>query len=174
MAQTQAVGIQSPRVEGESKVTGKAVYAADVIVPNMLFAKVLRSALPHARIERMNVSAALQVRGVECILTGQDLGEARIGKKIYDMPLLADGVVRYAGEKVAAVAAQTEEAARHALDLIEVEYEELQAVFDPLEAMSPNAPLLHPEVVQATSSRSTSIWFSTVELTARSVPRESW
>jgi CO/xanthine dehydrogenase Mo-binding subunit len=147
MAQTQTVGIQSPRVEGEAKVTGKAVYAADVIVPNMLFVKVLRSPLPHARIKRMNVAAALQDRGVECILTGQDLAGARIGKKIYDMPLLADGVVRYAGEKVAAVAAETEEAARQGLDLIEVEYEELQAVFDPLEAMSPAAPLLHPEVV---------------------------
>jgi CO/xanthine dehydrogenase Mo-binding subunit len=83
----------------------------------MLFAKVLRSPLPHARIKRIDAAAALRVRGVECIFTG-----ARIGKKICDTPLLADGVVRFAGEKVAAVAAQTEEAARQALDLIEVEY----------------------------------------------------
>ena len=70
----------------------------------------------------------------------------RIGKKIVDIPLLADGVVRYIGEKVAAVAAETEEAAERAVDLIDVEYEELPVVADPLEAVQSSAPLLHPDV----------------------------
>ena len=80
------------------------------------------------------------------MLTGGDLAGAKIGKKIIDMPLLAEGVVRFMGEKIAAVAATSEAIAEAALDLIEVEYEELPVLIDPVEAAQPGAPLIHPDV----------------------------
>ncbi len=148
MAEIRTVGIPSPRVEGEEKVSGRALFAVDVVLPNTLWVKVLRSPIAHGKIKNIDLAAARKVPGVKIILTGQDLTGIKIGKKVVDMPLLADGVVRYIGEKVAAVAAKTEEAAERAVDLIDVEYEELPAVADPLEAIKPSAPLLHPNVAQ--------------------------
>ena len=141
------VGRPTPKIEGEAKVTGKAVYTVDVALPGMLWGKVLRSPIPYGRIKRIDVSRALQVPGVKTLITGKDVTGMRIGRRIYDMPILADGVVRFIGEKVAAVAAETEEAAERAVDLIEVEYEELEALLDPLEALKPSAPLLHPDLL---------------------------
>jgi carbon-monoxide dehydrogenase large subunit len=147
MELTQVVGRPTPRVEGEEKVTGAAVYTVDVALPGMLWGKVLRSPISYGRIKHIDVSKALQVPGVKTVITGQDVTGLRIGRKIYDMPILTDGVVRFIGERVAAVAAETEEAAERALDLIEVEYEEMEPLLDPLEAMKPTAPLLHPDVL---------------------------
>jgi carbon-monoxide dehydrogenase large subunit len=130
MAEIRSVGIPSPRVEGEEKVGGKALFAVDVVLPNILWVKVLRSPIPHGKIKRIDVTEAQRLPGVRAVLTGQDITGVRIGKKIADIPLLADGVVRYIGEKVAAVAAETEEAAERAVDLIDVEYQELPAVTD--------------------------------------------
>ena len=146
MAEIRKVGIPSPRVEGEEKVGGKALYAVDVVLPNVLWVKVLRSPIAHGKIKRIDITEAQRLAGVKTVLTGQDIAGVRIGKKIVDIPLLADGVVRYIGEKVAAVAAETEEAAERAVDLIDVEYEELPVVADPLEAIQASAPLLHPDV----------------------------
>ena len=146
MAEIRSVGIPSPRVEGEEKVAGAAVYAVDVRLPDMLWAKVLRSPVAHARIRRIDSAKAAVLPGVKAVLTGADLAGAKIGKKIVDMPLLAEDVVRFAGEKVAAVAAESEAIAAAALDLIDVEYEELSVVNDPVEAMQASAPLLHPKV----------------------------
>ncbi len=146
MNDMRTVGIPSPRVEGEQKVGGGAKYAVDVSVPGMLWAKVLRSPLAHGRIKRIDASKARALAGVAAVLTGADLAGAKIGKKIIDMPLLAEGVVRYMGEKVAAVAADSEAVAESALDLIDVEYEELPVVIDVLAAAQPNAPLIHPEL----------------------------
>src|SRR5918992_1366129 len=101
MADITSVGIPSPRVEGEQKVGGQAVYAVDGVLPGMLWVKVLRSPIAHARIKRIDLSRALGAPGVKTILTGEDLAGAKIGKKIIDMPILANGVVRYVGEKVA-------------------------------------------------------------------------
>ncbi|HEX6172927.1 MAG TPA: molybdopterin cofactor-binding domain-containing protein, partial [Candidatus Binatia bacterium] len=148
MIELRSVGIPSPRVESEQKVGGNAVYAGDVALPGMLWVKVLRSPVAHARITKIDVSRALAVPGVKTVLTGNDFGGARIGKKIIDMPILADGVVRYIGEKVAAVAAESEIAAEAALDLIDVEYDELPIILDPLQAMEPSAPLLHPDLIE--------------------------
>lgn len=148
MNETRSVGIPSPRVEGEQKVGGAAVYAVDVALPDMLWAKVLRSPIAHGRIRRIDASKALGAPGVKTVFTGADLAGARIGKKIVDMPILARDVVRFAGEKVAAVAAESEAAAEAALDLIEVEYDELPVVTDPLLAMAPEAPLLHPGLAE--------------------------
>ena len=146
MNQMRSVGIPSPRVEGEHKVSGAAKYAVDVGLPDMLWAKVLRSPLAHARIKSIDVAKARALPGVVAVLTGADLAGAKIGKKIIDMPLLADGVARFMGEKVAAVAATSEEIAEAALDLIDVEYEELPVLVDPMEAARPGAPLIHPDV----------------------------
>lgn len=146
MTQTQVLGVPSPRVEGEEKVGGTAIYAVDVTLPGMLWVKVLRSPVAHGTVKRIDVSKAAALPGVRTILTGQDLGGMKIGKKIIDMPLLADGVVRYVGEKVAAVAAETEAPAEEAVALLDADYEELPAVADPLDAVRPSAPLLHPEV----------------------------
>jgi CO/xanthine dehydrogenase Mo-binding subunit len=148
MVEIRSIGIPSPRVEGEQKVGGGAVYAVDVSVPDMLWAKVLRSPVAHGRIRKIDVQKALRLSGVRAVLTNEDLLGAKIGKKIVDMPILADGVVRYRGEKVAAVAADSETIAEAALDLIEVQYEELPIVTNPIEAMTPEAPLLHPNLAE--------------------------
>src|SRR5688572_10666528 len=148
MSKIRNIGIPSPRVEGRQKVGGDAVYAVDVALPDMLWAKVLRSPIAHARIKRIDVAKALGFPGVKAVVTGADLAGARIGKKIVDMPLLAQDVVRYAGEKVTAVAAESEAAAEAALDRIDAEYEELPVVTDPLAALAPGAPLLHPNLAE--------------------------
>ena len=114
MAEIRSVGIPSPRVEGEEKVGGKALYAVDFVLPDILWVKVLRSPIAHGKIKRIDITAAQRLPGVKAVLTGQDITGVRIGKKIVDIPLLADGVVRYIGEKVAAVAAETEAAAEQA------------------------------------------------------------
>jgi carbon-monoxide dehydrogenase large subunit len=148
MTEIRSVGIPSPRVEGEQKVAGAARYAVDIALPGMLWAKVLRSSMAHGRIRRIDTAKAAALPGVKAVLTGADLAGAKIGKKIVDMPLLAEDVVRFAGEKVAAVAAESEALADAALDLIDVEYDELPVVTDPLEAMRTNATLLHPKVAE--------------------------
>jgi CO/xanthine dehydrogenase Mo-binding subunit len=148
MAESRILGVPSPRVEGEEKVGGKALYAADMILPGMLWVKVLRSPLPHAKIKKIAADKARAVPGVHLVLTGEDLAGARIGKKIVDMPVLADGVVRYIGEKVVAVAADSEETAERAIEVIDVEYEELPGVTDAVEAAQPQAPLLHPNLAE--------------------------
>ena len=143
---THAIGQSVVRGEGPDKVTGKSIYAADVSLPGMLWGKVLRSPFPHARIVSIDTTEAKAVPGVHAVITAADLPESLVGRRLRDMPVLARDVVRFVGEKVAAVAAETEEAAEEALLLIEVEYGELPAVFDAHEAMEPNAPTLHPEL----------------------------
>src|SRR5712692_9486008 len=146
MAQKKVVGNPTPRVEGEDKVTGKALYAADVTLPGMLWGKVLRSPIPFGRIKRINAVRALELPGVHAVLTGEDVTGRKIGRKLYDMPILADGLVRFIGEKVAAVAADDEHTAEEAVNLIDVEYEEWEPVLDPEKAMEPSAPIIHPDV----------------------------
>ena len=141
------VGRATPRVEGKLKVTGMAQYSADVKLPGTLWGKCLRSPISSGRIKSIDVSKALQVPGVKAVITGQDVTGLRIGRCIYDTPVVADGVVRFIGEKVAAVAAETEEAAEQALDLIEVDYEEMEPLLDPFEAIRPDAPILHPDLL---------------------------
>lgn len=142
----QIVGKPTPRIEGELKVTGQAVYTADVTLPGMLWGKILRSPISYGRIKHIDTSQALKLPGVKTVVTGEDVAGLRIGRRICDMPIAADGVVRFIGEKVAAVAAESEEIAEQALNLIEVEYEDLEPVLDPVKAMESSAPLLHPEV----------------------------
>ena len=139
-----AIGLPVPQEEGPDKVSGKALYAADVNLPGMLWGQVLRSPYAHANIRHIDTTRARQVPGVHAVLTGQDLPARRVGRLLRDIPVLARDRVLFIGEKVAAVAAETLEAAEEALGLIDVDYEELPTVFDPLEAMTNSAPTLHP------------------------------
>jgi carbon-monoxide dehydrogenase large subunit len=140
------IGTPVQRLEGPEKVSGRAIYATDVSLPGMLWCKVLRSPISYGRLKRIDASRALALSGVHAVVTGEDVKGLLIGRKIYDMPILADGMVRFIGEKVAAVAAESEAIAEEAVGLIDVEYEELNALLDPLEAVKLVAPLLHPNV----------------------------
>ena len=140
------IGRSVPRLDAEEKVTGAARYTADIDLPQTLWGAALRSPLPHARIVNIDVSRALAAPGVHAVLTGDDVRGIRYGRRLYDVPILAEDKVRFIGERVAAVAAVDRDAAEEALLLIDVEYEELPAVFEPLEALAPDAPILHPDV----------------------------
>ena len=133
------------RVEGAWKVTGAALYTSDRDLPGTLRARFLTSPLPHALIRSIDASAARAVPGVHAVLTGSDIGPRRFGKTLYDQPVLAYQRVRFVGERVAAVAAESLEAAEEAVGLIRVEYEELPAVFDGEDALRDDAPILHPD-----------------------------
>lgn len=139
------VGRRVVRSDTLAKVTGKAKYAGDLKLPNMLVAKVLRSPLPHARILGIDLGGALKVPGVKAAISGFDTSGVKWGVFRYtqDHPMLPTDKVRYIGEDVAAVAAVDEETAMEALSRIRVDYEPLPAVFDPEEAMKEGAPLLH-------------------------------
>jgi len=145
------IGAARPHVEGPAKVTGAERYAADYTPPGTLWAKALRSPLPHARIVSIDTRAALALPGVYAVLTGADLPpDTRVGRQMRDLPVLAAERVRFVGDKVAAVAAVDPDVAEEALTRIEVEYEALPAVFDPLAAIGPDAPLVHdPATVRA-------------------------
>ena len=143
----QVVGNPTPRIEGELKVSGEAKYAVDITRPGMLWGKLLRSPIASGRIKRIDTSKALALPGVHAVVTGEDCSGLKIGRRLYDMPILADGEVRFVGEKVAAVAADTELIAEEAVNLIEVEYEETEPILDPVETMKPGTRLIHPDVV---------------------------
>ncbi|MGZ9156962.1 MAG: xanthine dehydrogenase family protein molybdopterin-binding subunit, partial [Candidatus Binatia bacterium] len=140
---TSIIGASVGRVEGAEKVNGTAIYGADVNFDDALWGKILRSPYPHARIKSIDASRAWKVPGVKAIVTGKDEPEHYQGKSIRDIPVLCWDKVRYIGDKVAAVAAESPDAAEEAVNLIDVEYEQLPAVFDVLEAMQPGAPVLH-------------------------------
>jgi CO/xanthine dehydrogenase Mo-binding subunit len=146
MTNTHAVGVSTPRADALGKVTGSAEYTADVNVPGALWAKALRSPHVHARIVRIDTSCARALPGVRAVITGVDVTTARQGRRIRDLPVIAQDVVRFVGEQVAAVAADDEETAERALALIDVEYEPLPFVLDPVEATQDGAPLVHPDI----------------------------
>lgn len=155
------IGSRLPRVDGAEKVTGRAVFAADVSLPGMLYGKILRSPHAHARIKKIDASKALALGGVKGVVTAADLppetgpqimqrGEVEVNLTHIRHLSLAQGKVLYHGHPVAAVAATAPEVAEQALELIEVEYEPLPAVLDAEEAMKPGAPLLHPDLFTQT------------------------
>lgn len=141
------VGKSLPRVDARSKVTGEAVYTADLNLPRMLVGKILRSPYPHAKIVNIDTSKARALKGVHAVVTGKDTAGEKWGVFRYtrDQQLLCVDKVRYVGDEVAAVAAVDEDTAMEALKLIQVEYEELPAVFDCHSAIAPDAPLIHEE-----------------------------
>jgi carbon-monoxide dehydrogenase large subunit len=137
------VGQPIGRLDGIDKVNGEARYSADVTLPGLTWGKALRSPLPHARIVRIDAARARAVPGVRAVLTARDLPDVLVGRRMFDMPLLARDRVRFIGEKVAVVAAHDPDVAEEALALIDVEYEELPAVFDAAAAIAEGAPLVH-------------------------------
>jgi CO/xanthine dehydrogenase Mo-binding subunit len=147
MGTNNVIGQSVPRTDSLAKVTGQAHYTADMKLPGMLVAKVLRSPYPHARLLAVDVSPALKIPGVKAAVIGSDGHGVKWGVFRYtqDHAMLPIDKVLYVGEDVAAVAAIDEETALEALDLIKVEYEPLPAVFDPVAAMAPEAPQIHDE-----------------------------
>src|SRR5574341_2011188 len=121
----KSVGKAVPRFEGADKVSGKIRYAADLPFPAALSAKILRSSLPHARIVGIDTAKAAKLAGVRVRITGADVAGVMVGLRMKDMPLLAQDRVRYVGEPIAAVAADNDEIAEEALNLIDVQHEQL-------------------------------------------------
>jgi CO/xanthine dehydrogenase Mo-binding subunit len=143
------IGKSFPRSDAVLQVTGKSQYGQDVFRPGMLHARILRSQHAHAKVLKIDASAAEKLAGVKAVITHKDVPHNRFGFSHQDQPLLVDEKVRHYGDAVAAVAAESWEAAEQALRLIKVEYQPLPAVFDPLEAMKPEAPKIHGESNQA-------------------------
>jgi len=140
------VGKAAPRTEGPEKVAGKATYAADKTFPRIVWGKAVRSGFPHARIVSIDTSKAKAHPGVLAVITAQDVPDVLTGRQLQDTPILALDRVRFIGEKVAVVGAESREIAEEAAALIDIEYEEWPAVFDPMDAMRQSAPLLHQEM----------------------------
>lgn len=146
------IGQPTPAMDAVEKVTGETQYADDLVFPNLLWGKVLTSPVAHARIRSIDTSQAEALPGVRAVITYRDAPDTRFNRimRWAADPLPAtervlDDVVRYVGDEVAAVAADTEEIARQAVKLIQVDYEPLPAVFDQEEALRPDAPKVYPE-----------------------------
>jgi len=143
MTQTTIVGTSMPRVEAKEKVVGRAVFAADVYLPNMLHAKMLGSPHAHAKIVQINTRKAEALPGVVAVVTARDvLKSAAYNPASRAHNFLARDKVFFVGQPVAAVAALDPHVAEEALSLIQVQYQILPAVLDPIEAMQPDAPLI--------------------------------
>lgn len=145
------VGKPVDRVDGPVKATGEAKYTDDMILPRMLYGKILRSPLAHASILNIDTSRAQRLPGVKAVITGKDtlgikFGNWRTFPELMDELPLAIDKVRFIGDEIAAVAAIDKDTAEEALKLIKVEYEELPAVFDPMEAIKEGAPKIHDNV----------------------------
>ena len=138
------VGVSRPRRDAAEKLRGQAQFVGDMLVPRMLYGKVLRSTIAHGRIVSIDTTAAEKIPGVVCVLTGADLSDIDpyYGHAIKDRPIVAIDKVRFHGEQVAAVAAETPAAAAAAVDAIVVEYEELPVVADAVAGVAPGAPLV--------------------------------
>jgi CO/xanthine dehydrogenase Mo-binding subunit len=158
----RVIGRRTPKVDALDKVTGRAQFGADVVLPRMLVGKVLRSPYAHARIKRIETSQAATLPGVKAVITGDDLpqiapgasgpgGVATAREYYVSREILARDKVLFHGHVVAAVAAISREIAEAALDLIEVEYDVLPHVTDPVAAMQPDAVVLHDYVYTLTA-----------------------
>jgi 4-hydroxybenzoyl-CoA reductase alpha subunit len=147
------VGQRLPMHDAAAKAKGTAQFTDDILLPGMLHGKILRSPLPHARILRIDTSRAEKLPGVKGVVTGKDIPDRVYGivPKAHDEHALARDKVRYIGDDVAAVCAVDPEIAEEALELIRVDYEELPAVFDPLESIKEGAPIIHDGVPHNTS-----------------------
>ncbi|HEY7091635.1 MAG TPA: xanthine dehydrogenase family protein molybdopterin-binding subunit, partial [Ktedonobacterales bacterium] len=140
---TSLIGASEPRPDALGKVTGAARYPADLVRPDMLRLKVVFAERPHARIRSLDASAALSHPGVVAVLAASDIPYNAFGLIDADQPVLCGEVVRFSGDKVALVAAVTQEAAEAGAKLVQVEYEDLPVVTDPRAALAPDAPLVH-------------------------------
>ena len=145
-APLRAIGRPLPRPDAVDKVTGKGIFADDLYVEGMLFARALRSKYPHARLKRVDVDRAKTMPGVVTVLTAADIpGRKECGVHEIDWPVLCYDKVRYVGDAIALVVAESEAAADQAIKLIDVEYEPLPVVTGPKEAHLPDSPVLHED-----------------------------
>lgn len=142
----KVVGKGRPRVDAIKQVTGQVQYLCDMHLPHMLYAKGVYSTEHHAKILAIHTEEAERLPGVHAVVTYRDVPYNLLGVTFDDTPVLAEGKVRYKGEMVAAVAAETYDIACRAAQLIRVDYERLPAVFDPREAMKPEAPVIHDKL----------------------------
>lgn len=141
----RSIGKNYPRFEGVHKASGSYIYTPDISLPRMLYGKFRRSDVPHSKIVHIDTRKAKKVKGVVAVLTGADLSFS-FGIYVNDEPFLARDKVRYMGEPVAAVSAISADIAAEAAEKIVIEYEELEPVFDPVDAMQKGAPLVHPDL----------------------------
>lgn len=150
------IGKRENGLDERDKVLGKVVFAEDYVMPGMIYGKVFRSTRPSAAITKLDVSKAKELPGVVCVLTAEDVPNNESMKNVAGQTtevglleatnqVLARDRVRYYGEAIALVGAESLDIAETALELIEIEYEDLPAVFDPIEAMKPDAPRIHGE-----------------------------
>src|SRR5258706_2951525 len=144
---TQVVGKATPRVEGEAKVTGKAQYSADLNLPETLWGRCLRSPIPYGRIKRVDTSKAWQISGVKAVITGNDVAGLRIGRCIYDTPIMADGLVRFIGEKVAAGAGGGKGGPGGAGGLVEGGEGKNEPRGEPGGEVKESGPIVHPDLL---------------------------
>ncbi|MBW2094332.1 MAG: xanthine dehydrogenase family protein molybdopterin-binding subunit [Deltaproteobacteria bacterium] len=145
MSELNVVGKSYPQIDALEKTMGKTRFVSDLVLPNMLYGRILRSPFPHARIKQIDTSRAETLPGVKAVVTYADTPGVRFGPRTEDWTIFARERVRFCGDEVAAVAATDEDTAEEALDLIRVAYEELPFVTDPLDAMKPGAPLIYED-----------------------------
>src|SRR3954453_6480639 len=150
--EVRGVGLRIPRQDAPEKVVGRTQYVADLVLPGMLQARLLRSPHAHARIKSIDTSKALALPGVRAILTAADIPTLHHGAKTRGPPIMAIDRAVFAGQPIAAVAADELSIADEALDLIEVVYEVLPAAIDPIKSMSPDAPKVADEGTEADTS----------------------
>ncbi|MGM0688179.1 MAG: xanthine dehydrogenase family protein molybdopterin-binding subunit [Bacillota bacterium] len=145
MTDLKCVGTSVERKDAVEKVTGRAEFIEDRFIGPLLYVRMKKSTIAHGRIKKLDVSKALEHPGVKAVLTGKDYPN-KIGLYLVDRDFMAVEKVRFWGEPIALVAAVTEKAAAEAVELIDVEYEELPGVFDPFEALKPEAPIIHEDL----------------------------
>lgn len=143
---SSVIGQSVPRIDGAIKVSGRAKYITDIFRPGMLYGKILFSDRPHAKILRIDTCKARALDGVKAVITAEQTPNILYGMYVYDRYIFARDRVRHIGEPIAAVAAVSKKIAMAAIKLIEVEYEDLPAVFSMEEALKSDAPLVHPGV----------------------------
>jgi carbon-monoxide dehydrogenase large subunit len=139
----KVIGKSAPRLDGLDTVSGKARYTVDVVLPGMLHVKLLRSPLAHARLRHVDTSRAKALAGVAAVLTADDVPVKHFGFSLQDEPIFTTDKVRYVGDVIAAVAAESEAIAEQAVSLIDCDFDELPAALTTDEALSENAPLVH-------------------------------
>ena len=145
-AEFKVVGTSPARMGGVERVVGKGVYGIDLMLKDQLHGAILRSQYAHAKIVSIDISEAAALPGVHAVVTSADAPNVRYGRSYIDRHILARGKVRFMGDPVAAVAAESPAIAKQALKKIKVVYEPLPVVIDPEEATKPDAPVLHDDM----------------------------
>ena len=148
MKEYNSIGKSIPRIDAIQQVTGRLIYGEDLYRPNMLYAKAHYSKYPHAKLLKIDTSRAEKMPGVRAVITSKDVPYNRYGFQIFDQRVLAEDKVRYRGDCIAVVAAETLQQAELAADAIKVDYEPLPAMLNPFKAMEKEAPAIHDDYLK--------------------------